>query len=100
MSWITVAWSMATAVCLTLLAIHLVIGVRQKSPAHLYFSLSALAAAVTAAFEFLLMRASTAPQYASILRWAHLPIWILLVSLVLFVRAYLRAGRPFWPERR
>ena len=99
MSWITVAWSMATAVCLTLLAIHLVIGVRQKSPAHLYFSLSALAAAVTAAFEFLLM-ASTVPQYASILRWAHLPIWILLVSLVLFVRAYLRAGRPFWPERR
>src|SRR5438132_12204179 len=39
------------------------------------------------------MRAETTVQYGALLRWAHLPVWILIVSLVWFVRFYLRAGR-------
>ena len=30
-----------------------------------------------------------------ILRWAQLPVWLLVVSLVVFVRLYLQGGRPW-----
>src|SRR2546428_13913128 len=34
-------------------------------------------------------------QYGAVLRWAHVPLWVLLLSIVWFVRLYLRAGRPW-----
>jgi PAS domain S-box-containing protein len=95
MSWIAVAWSMAAAVCLTLMAIHLVIGLRQRSPAHLLFSATALSAAASAVCEFLLMKSGSVERFTVMLRLAHVPIWALYVSLILFMRAYLRAGRPW-----
>jgi len=42
-----------------------------------------------------MMRAETPGQFATALRWLHVPAWALLVSLVGFVRFYLRAGRPW-----
>ncbi len=95
MSWITVVWSMAAAICLTLMAIHIVIGVRQRSSSHLLFSLTALSAAASAVCELVLMKAGTVDHYIAVLRLAHVPIWALVVSLVLFVRAYLGTGRPW-----
>src|SRR5204863_5791657 len=46
-------------------------------------------------FELALVRAQTVEQYGAILRWAQLPIWAVVVSLVIFVRLYFRAGRPW-----
>jgi PAS domain S-box-containing protein len=59
------------------------------------FSCSGVAAGVIAGFELTSMRAETTGQYGVILRWAHVPVWVLIVSLVWFVRLYLRAGRPW-----
>ncbi|MCY2953687.1 MAG: hypothetical protein NTU53_17165 [Planctomycetota bacterium] len=42
-----------------------------------------------------MMRAETPGQFATALRWLHVPAWALLVSLVGFVQLYLRAGRPW-----
>ena len=95
MSWITVAWSMAAAVCLTLMAIHIVIGIRQRSSAHLLFSLTALSAAASAVCELVLMKAASVDRYIVVLRLTHVPIWSLYVGLILFIRAYLRAGRAW-----
>src|SRR5438477_9716184 len=39
------------------------------------------------------MKSETTAQYCAVLRWAHLPVWMLFVSLVWFVHLYLRAGR-------
>jgi len=61
--------------------------------ANLAFAMLAIAVAIFAAFELALMRAQTPEQFGTILRWLHLPLWVLLVSLVVFVRLYLRAGR-------
>ena len=47
------------------------------------------------AFELALVRAQTTVQYGVIVRWAQLPVWVLVVALVVFVRLYLRAGRPW-----
>jgi PAS domain S-box-containing protein len=96
MSWITVVWSMNGAACLTLAAFYFVLWCNQrKSWMHLAFSGSAVAGAALTGFELALLRAQTTEQYGAILRWAQLPVWGLVVSLVVFVRLYLRAGRPW-----
>jgi PAS domain S-box-containing protein len=96
MSWITIVWSMNAAACLTLAGIYLLVWCKQREGwVHLVFSCSAVAAAALTAFELVLLRAQTSEQYGAILRWVQLPVWVLVVSLVVFVRLYLRAGRPW-----
>src|SRR6266404_5327474 len=94
MSWVTVVWSMDAALCFTLAGIYLLVWCKQRERwEHLLFSCSALAAGVIAGFELAAMRAETTAQYGALLRWAHLPVWMLFVSVVWFVHLYLHAGR-------
>src|SRR5438132_11522492 len=96
MSWVTLLWSMDSAFCFTLAGIYLLVWFKhQEAWEHLLFSCSALAAGVIAGLELTTMRAETTAQYGALLRWAHLPLWMLIVSLVWFVRLYLRAGRQW-----
>src|SRR6266480_4644269 len=96
MSWITVVWSMNAAACLTLAAFYCVVWCKQRENwVHLVFSFSAVAAAAIAAFELAMMHAKTVGQYEALLRWIHVPVWVLTVSFVMFVRLYLQAGRPW-----
>jgi hypothetical protein len=46
-----------------------------------------------AGFELWMMRAETPAAFGTAVRWGHAPIWVVFVSLVGFVRLYLRAGR-------
>src|SRR6266480_1897056 len=94
MSWVTMLWSMDSAFCFTLAGMYLLVWFKQREKwEHLLFSCSALAAGVIAGFELASMQAETTAQYGAVLRWAHLPVWMLFVSLVWFVHLYLRAGR-------
>lgn len=94
MSWVTILWSMNAAVCLTLAAIYLLVWSKHREDwVHLLFSCTAISVAVIAGFELAVMRTETPQQVGSLVRWAHLPIWILVVSIVWFVRLRLRAGR-------
>ena len=96
MSWITIVWSMNAAACLTLAGISLVVWCKQReSWVHLVFSASAVAAAAIAAFELAMMHCDTVGQYEALVRWIHVPTWVLIVSFVAFVRLYLHAGRPW-----
>jgi len=96
MSWITMLWSMDAAFCFTLAGIYLLVWCKQRDGwVYLLFSCSALAAGVIACLELTAIRAETPAQFGALLRWAHLPVWILIVSIVWFVRLYLRAGRPW-----
>src|SRR5262245_60408602 len=93
MSWTTVLWSMDAAACLTLAAIHLVVGLRRRAAANLLFSLMATTAAGMAAMELVLMHSADPAVHAVIIRWAHAVFFVLLVALVFFIRSYLHAGR-------
>jgi two-component system, LuxR family, sensor kinase FixL len=96
MSWITIVWSMNAAACLTLAAIYVIVWCKQREGwAHLVFSFSAVAVATIAAFELAMMHTETVQQYEALVRWIHVPVWVLTVSFVAFVRLYLRAGRPW-----
>jgi len=55
----------------------------------------ALASSVAAfgAFEMVMMRAQFPPDYATTLRWAHVPLAMFVLSIVWFVHFYFEAGR-------
>ena len=94
MNWITVVWSINMGACLTLAAFYCVVWCKQReNPVHLLFSCSAVAAAAISVFEVEMMNAQTVEQYQSLVRWVHVPTWVLTVSFVAFIRLYLRAGR-------
>jgi PAS domain S-box-containing protein len=94
MNWITVVWSINIGACLTLAAMYLTVWCKQReSWVHLLFSCSAIAAAAISAFELGMLNAQTVERYQALVRWIHLPTWLLTVSFVAFVRLYLRAGR-------
>jgi len=94
MSWITVAWSINVGVCLTLAAFYCAVWCKQRENwAHLLFSCSAVAAAAISAFELGMLNAQTVEQYEILIRWIHVPTFVLTLSFVAFVRLYLRAGR-------
>src|SRR5437773_5047345 len=94
MSWVTVIWSMCGGACLMLGRMHLVVWWKDRTArANLVFSVMAIAAAAFAVLELALMRAETPEQFGLAIRWMHVPAWVIIVSLVGFVRLYLRAGR-------
>jgi two-component system, LuxR family, sensor kinase FixL len=94
MNWVTVIWSMVTSACLTLASMHFLIWCKKRMAwTSLLFSLSLLGTAGTACCEFWMMRAETPEQFATALRWLHVPIWVVIVTLIGFVLVYLRAGR-------
>src|SRR5207302_5731399 len=94
MSWITVAWSMNAGACFVLAAVYFVVWCNQRdSWPHLLFSCSAVSAAVVALIELAMIHCNTVTQYAALIRWIHVPVWLLTLSFVAFARLYLRAGR-------
>ena len=79
-----------------LAAIYVVVWCKQRgSWMYLAFSCSAVAVAALTAFELTQLRAHTVEQYSAVLRWTQFPVWTLVVSLVIFVRLYFHAGRPW-----
>jgi PAS domain S-box-containing protein len=96
MSFITVIWSMNAGVCLTLAAFYGAIWCKQRAnQVYLLFSCSAAAAAVISTFESWMMHTWTVEQYELLVRWVHVPTWVLIVSFIAFVQLYLRAGRAW-----
>src|SRR6266705_899826 len=93
MSWVTVIWSIGSGACLTLALMHVVIWCKDRARANLLFAIMATAVAVFAALELAMMRAETPGQLGVAVRWLHVPAWVVVASLVGFVRLYLRAGR-------
>ena len=94
MSWVTVIWSISAGACLTLAFLQFIVWWKDRAaPANLVFAVGAVAVAVFAGVELALMRAETPAQLGTLVRWIHVPAWVLIVSIVAFVRLYLNAGR-------
>ena len=94
MNWVQLAWIMMSAASLTLGVIHLLVWFKQRSKyAHLLFFALAISAAAFGAFEMAMMRAQSPAAYAATLRWAHVPLAMVVLSIVWFVHFYFEAGR-------
>jgi two-component system sensor kinase FixL len=87
---------MAIASCLTLSLIHIQISLRftgQARLAHFFFSLSALAVAITGSFELALLLVDSVARYNRYMFWAEFPLVLMMVSLAGFTWFYLGKGR-------
>lgn len=94
MSWVTILWSMVSGVCATLAVIHLVAWLWERGAhSHLLFSLAAISVSALAGLELAMMRCQSIAEYAMLVLWWHVPVWVFPVLLVWFVRTYLNAGR-------
>lgn len=96
MSWVQIAWAMLAAASLTLGLIHALIWARQRSaPQQLAFAWAALSLAALTVLELLALQARTADELAALIRWMHVPISVLVVALVAFMRLSF-GPRYFW----
>ncbi len=94
MSWVTIIWTMVASACLTLGVVHVLVWwYRPGARANLLFALTAVGTAGLGASELWMMRAETPEAFGLALRWGYVPVWVLILSLVGFVRVYLRVGR-------
>lgn len=94
MSWVTILWSMIGATSLTLGVVHWLIWIQNRERRdRLFFSFLAVGTAGMAWGELCMMKAATAADFASALRWYHVPVWLNVIAVVGFVRCYLNAGR-------
>src|SRR5438094_1992034 len=94
MNWVIVIWSAGSGACLALALMHFVVWWKDRTArANLIFAVMATAVTVLAALELAMMRAETPGQFGIAVRWLHVPAWVIVASLVGFVRLYLRVGR-------
>src|SRR5215471_13980863 len=94
MSWVSVIWSIGAGACLMLAFLQFIVWWKDRAArANLVFAVGAVAVAVFAGLELALMRAETPAHFGTVTRWIHVPAWVLIVSIVAFVRLYLKAGR-------
>lgn len=96
MNLVTIIWSFIASVCLTLTIINLQVWIRRRTAwTNLLISVMAAATAVTAFCELSMMMAETPQEYGHTMQWIHVPLWVIFISLVLFTRTYLHAGRQW-----
>lgn len=94
MSWATIFWPMVAATSLTLGAVHLMVWWQNREKSErLWFFFMTVATAGMAFTELGMMKAATAAEFGSALRWNHLPVWVNFFAVTGFLLIYLRAGR-------
>jgi len=64
-----------------------------KQPTNLSFAAAAFASSIVTLMELMAMRTASLELMALLLRWVHLPVLMLSVGILYFVRNYLAAGR-------
>jgi formate hydrogenlyase transcriptional activator len=96
MSLITIIWSMSASACLTLAGINILVWFRNRPAwANLFFSLLSIGTAGWTLSELWMMRAASVAEFAIVLKWAHVWVCLIIVSLVGFTQSYLKTGRPW-----
>lgn len=96
MNWITIAWPMMAAACLTLGLIELRIGLaQQQRTARLLFSLSAFAMAAFSGLELAVIRMDSVADVPALARAMDAVFGVLFVSLTAFVWVYFGSGNKW-----
>jgi PAS domain S-box-containing protein len=93
MNWVTTLYTILIAASATIAVPNLLVGIWQRSAAHFFFVGYVVATIWFTAYELVELQASSVGVYAFALRWYQLPMLLLTISLVGFVRRYFGAGR-------
>ncbi len=83
MSLVNIIWTMVASACLTMAGVHWLVWYKQRREwANLLFAVTAMSTAIFAGTELWVATAETPGELAIGVRWAHVPLWLLLVALV------------------
>jgi signal transduction histidine kinase len=94
MGLVTIFWSLAAGVALTLAVVSGSVGMAERrDPASLTLAALGVAVAASAYIELRLMHSETPSEYADWVRWYHLPVFVAMLAQVLFVHYYLGTSR-------
>ncbi|MFO1313159.1 MAG: PAS domain S-box protein [Burkholderiales bacterium] len=96
MNWLEITWLTMIAASVMLGIVHLLVWLkRPKHYANLLFFVLATSAAAYGAFELARMSAETPERLAALARWSHVPLALVIISSVGFIRLYFDAGRTW-----
>lgn len=96
MNWVELVWPIVASVSLVFGLVHLLVwSVRRREYAHLSLACAAFSLAVLAVLERLSLFSPSAVQTAAVIRWMHVPVFLLVASLVFAVHAAFGHGSPW-----
>jgi signal transduction histidine kinase len=96
MSLVTILWSMGAAMALTLAAVYGATWLLERRlVANLFLCIFAVATALCARCEVGMMHSATPAEFGDWVRWYHVPLFFIFLSLGLFVRFYLGGSRAW-----
>ena len=96
MNPIAILTVMSATASLTMGGIQLRIWAKDRSAVNsLFCALALFTGVVLAGFELKMMTTTSVVEYGVLARWIHVPVFVGLVFLALFVRSYLMAG-SYW----
>jgi len=93
MSWVTALYVMLIAASATIAVPNLLVGIWRRNAAHFFFVGFVVATIWFTAYELVQLRTNSIAVYAVALRWYQLPMLVLTISIVGFVRFYFGTGR-------
>jgi len=93
MSWITFVWAMVIGACVVMALPHLLLGLKGKARANLFFVLAALSVGGIACGELAIMHSRSIEEIGRAIQWTHVPIVFLVLGIVGFVHSYFGTGR-------
>jgi PAS domain S-box-containing protein len=93
MSWVTAVWAMLIGACIAMSLPQLLIWIWQRRIVHLLFVILTAAVIALLANELAMMHASSVEQFARVVQWRQLPLFVLYVATVGFIRLYFGTGR-------
>lgn len=87
MDWIDLIWHGMAGACATLCGVYLVVWTRRRTEfEHLSVALASGAVATMAVIERAVLHVTDPDLFATLVRWFHVPMLVLLVALVVFAR--------------
>ena len=93
MSWVTFTWALVIGACATMALPHLLIGIKERTWANLFFALAALAVAGIAAGELAIMHSRTTQEIGRAHQWIQVPVFATVAAIAGFVYTYFGTGR-------
>jgi len=93
MSWVTAIWAALMVAYAAIAFPHLLMAIFLRRAVDLFFALAVASVIAIAALELTMMHSRSVEQFATALRWTHLPVFVLVVAIVGFVHLYFGTGR-------
>ncbi len=93
MSWVTFIWAMLIGLCVAMALPQFLIWIWRRRVVRLFFVILTASVIARLANELVLMRSSSAEQFAGAVEWRQLPLFVAFVATIGFVRLYFGTGR-------